>query len=195
MISGSDRSASVSIVELIPGEHYIVVARAGGDDVPDDDAVEELRILAYARRNKGTLGNPAEQVAATLAETVAGGILTNSVWAQCEAAARYVSRLRASRRDKRATDGAEEAEGAARRAVEALGSAGVPVSASAATMVGISGIGADGTPWKIAFEAAGDPVDVQVDISGTVFDIMIGPCALDSRHAAERKAAAMRPGG
>src|ERR1700676_4380559 len=119
MISGLDRPASTGIVELIPGGHYIVIAGADADAVPDEDTVEELRILAYARRNKGTLGNAAEQVAATLAETVAGGILTNSVWAQCEAASRYVSRLRASRRDKRAADGAEEAEEAARNAVEA----------------------------------------------------------------------------
>lgn len=53
----SRHRARVRVVTLIPGEHYVAFFGSGDGVVPDDDAIEELRILAYTRRNKETLGS------------------------------------------------------------------------------------------------------------------------------------------
>jgi len=156
------------VVELIPGERYVIVAD-GTDAIPDEDVIEELRILAYAQRNKGTLGPESVQAIETLAEAVATGVITNAVWAECQEAKRFADKLR-SRRQKRI----REAEEAKKHALEAIRESQVPVAGSAALDVAVSGTGADGTTWKVSCKANGQPVELHMDVSGTVIDVIIG---------------------
>jgi len=126
------------VVELIPDEHYVVFTD-GSDVLPDEDAIEELRILAYAQRNKGTLGPGSALAIETLAEVVATGVITNAVWAECQEAKRFADKLRSRRRER-----VHKAEEAAQRALEAVQEPQIPVAALATANVTVSGTGADG---------------------------------------------------
>jgi hypothetical protein len=156
------------VVELIPGEHYVVFAD-DSDAFPDEDVIEELRILAYTQRNKGTLGPGTAQVVETLAEAVATGVVTNVVWAECQEAKRFADKLRGRRRKR-----IDEADEAKKRALEAIGEPGVPVAVPSALEVAVSGTGADGTLWQVSCTADGKPVKLRMDVSGTVIDVIIG---------------------
>jgi len=158
------------VIELIPGEHYVVFTNRG-DSLPDADTVEELRIIAYARRNKGTLGPAEIQTVETLASTVASGVVTNVVWAGCQMARDYVGKFRSRRRER-----IQKAEEAAAHALEAAQDARVPVTLPAgiaATKVTVSGTGEDGTTWRVSCEANGKAVQMQMDACGAVIDIEI----------------------
>lgn len=157
------------VIELIPGEHYVVLTDSS-DALPDEDTVEELRIIAYARRNKETLGPAELQAIETLAETVAAGVFTNAVWAECQAARDYVGKLRSRRRER-----IQKAEEAAKRALEAAQDAHLPVTAPSGADVTVSGTGEEGTTWQVSCKAGDKPVQFQMDVSGTVIDIMIRP--------------------
>lgn len=156
------------VVELIPGEHYIVFNDDSGA-LLDEDVIEELRILAYAQRGKGTLGPGSAQAIETLAETVATGIVTNAIWAECQEAKRFADKLRSRRRGR-----VGKAEEAAQRAVEAVQAPQVPVATLSVADVAVSGTGADGTTWRISCATSGRPVDLHMDVSGTVVDVIIG---------------------
>lgn len=157
------------VIELIPGEHYVVFTDSN-DALPDEDTIEELRIIAYAQRNKGTLGPAEVQAIETLAEAVATGVITNTVWAGCQAAKDYVGKLRSRRRER-----IRKAEEAVKRALEAVQDAQVPVTASPGADATVSGTGEDGTTWQVSFKADDKPVQFQMDVSGAVIDIMIRP--------------------
>lgn len=157
------------VVELIPGEHYVVFTDSS-DALPDEDAIEELRIIAYAQRNKGTLGPAEMQAIETLAETVAAGVFTNAVWAECQAAKDYVGKLRSRRRK-----GIQKAEEAAKRALEAAQDAHLPVTATSGTDFTVSGTGEEGTTWQVSCKVGDKPVQFQMDVSGAVIDVMIRP--------------------
>jgi hypothetical protein len=109
-----DDQAEPHVVELIPGEHYVVFFGTGDTVLPSEEGIEELRVLAYARRNKETLGTTGIQVAETLAEVVAAGVATNAIWVQCQAAARYVKQRRAASQ-ARSLNGPDESPGARSR--------------------------------------------------------------------------------
>jgi hypothetical protein len=153
------------VVELIPGEHYVVFTDSG-DALPDEDVIEELKILAYAHRKKETLGPGTTQVIATLAEAVAEGIVTNVIWAGCQEAKAYVVKLRSRRREH-----LREAEEAARHALEAIQAPQIPVAApAAATEIQASGMG---TGWNASYKSAGKMVEFYMDGSGNVIDVTI----------------------
>ena len=156
-------------IELIPGEHYIVFTDSS-DAPPDEDTVEELRIIAYARRNKGTLGPAGMQAVETLAETVATGVFTNAIWAECQAAKEYVDKLRRRRRER-----IQKAGEAAERALEAVQNPQVPVTAPSGANVTVSGTGEEGTTWQVSCRTGDKPVQFQMDVSGAVIEIMIRP--------------------
>jgi hypothetical protein len=156
------------VVELIPGEHYVVFAD-DSDAYLDEDVIEELRILAYAQRNKGTLGPGTLQMVETLAEAVATGVITNVVWSECQEAKRFADKLRGRRRER-----IQEAEEAKRRALEAIAEPGVPVVVPFALEVAVSGTGREGTTWQVSCKADGTPVELHMDVSGTVIDVIIG---------------------
>ncbi len=160
--------AQSHVVELIPGEHYVVFTD-DGDALPDEEVIEELRILAYAQRGKGTLGPETAQVVETLAEAVATGVVTNVVWAECQEAKRFVDKLR-DRRRKHIREAGEARE----RALEAIGEPGVPIAVPSALEVAVSGTGAEGTTWQVSCRADGKPVELHMDVSGTVIDVIIG---------------------
>jgi hypothetical protein len=157
------------VIELIRGEHYVVFTDSS-DALPDEDTVEELRIIAYARRNKETLGPAEMQAIETLAETVATGIVTNVVWAQCQMARDYVGKLRSRRRER-----IQKAQEAAGRAIEAARDAQVPVAVPAGAHITVSGTGDEGTTWRVSCKAGDKPVHIEMDVSGAVIDIMISP--------------------
>jgi hypothetical protein len=159
---------NLHIVVLIPGQHYVVFTDVS-DLLPDDDVIEELRILAYAQRNKRTLGPETSQTIETLAEAVASGVISNTVWAECQEAKRFVDKLRSRRRRR-----LSEAEEAAQHALEAIKASRIPVVAPLPSNLTVSGTGADGTAWKISCKTAGQPVELRMDLSGTVIDVMIG---------------------
>ena len=156
------------VIELIPGEHYLAFTDSG-DPLPDEDTIEELRVIAYARRNKGTLGPSEVQVIETLAEAVATGVLTNVIWAQCQAAKDYVDTLRSRRRER-----LQKAEDAARLALEAAQDAQVADSALAAGNVTVSGTD-EAFTWQVSCRTGDKPVQFEMDMAGTVIDIMIRP--------------------
>jgi hypothetical protein len=171
MINGQEvttQQAQSHVVELIPGEHYVVFT-GGSDAVPDEDVIEELRILAYAQRSKGTLGPETVQVVETLAETVATGVITSAVWAECQEAKRFADKLRSRRRER-----IRKTEEAAKRALQAIQEPQVPVAAHSPVDVAVSGTGTDGTTWQVSCKVDGRPVELRMDVSGTVIDIIIG---------------------
>jgi len=161
-------SAPSRVVELIPGEHYVVFTD-GGDTLPDVDVIGELRILAYARRNKETLGPGTAQVIATLAEAVATGVATDVLWAECQEAKSFADKLRSRRRER-----LRKADEAAQHALEAIQAPQIPVAAPAGTAdITVSGTGVDGTIWNASFEASGKLVKFHLDGSGNVIDVTI----------------------
>ena len=160
--------ATSRVVELIPGEQYIVLADSG-DALPDEDAIGELRILAYARRNKETLGPATDQVIATLAEAVASGVATNVLWAQCQQAKSFADKLRSRRRER-----LRKAGEVAGRALEVIQAPQIPVAAPAsATDIIVSGTGADGTVWKASCKGNGKLTEFHMDASGSVINVTI----------------------
>ena len=167
----SRHRAQAQVVTLIPGEHYVAFFGSEDGILPDDDAVEELRILAYTRRNKETLGPIGPHDVITLAEAVAGGIITNALWAECQAAARYVKRRRTASHPKPIESPAEATD----RALEAIQSPSIPVpTAPSPQTCTVSGIAADGAPWTISCQTDDGPIEVHLDASGMVADIILG---------------------
>jgi hypothetical protein len=167
--------AQPRVIELIPGEHYLVFTDPSAE-LPDEDATEELRMIAYAQRKKETLGGPVElEAIATLAQAVATGVVTNYVWEECKAAKEYVSRVRSRRRErKEAAEAAKPAEVAAKDALEAVqaGFPGIPAAGGAITL---SAIGEDGSSLQVSCRSADKRVEFRVDVTGTVIDVMIRP--------------------
>src|ERR1700743_3127582 len=126
--------AQANVVELIRDGHYLVFTN---DTVlPDEGAIEELRILAYAQRKKPTLGPENAQAIETLAEAVATGVLTNVVWAGCQEAKRLVDKLPARRREP-----IRDAGEAERHALEAGEASQIPIALSPFPEVTVSGTG------------------------------------------------------
>jgi len=161
-------SAPLYVVELIPGEHYVVLTD-GGDALPDEDVIGELRILSYAQRDKETLGPDTAQTVATLAEAVATGVATDVLWAECQEAKRFVDKLRSRRKER-----LRKPEEAARHALEAIQAPQIPVAVEAAvTDISVSGTGADGSTWKASCKASGKLIAFQMDVAGTVIDVTI----------------------
>jgi hypothetical protein len=96
MTEPDDRRAVV--ITLIPGEEYLVLQDPADEDVPDDPAVQELRMRAYELRGKETLDGPtALEVIGTVAGYMASGVVGNATWAMFPAAARWVQRVRSRR--------------------------------------------------------------------------------------------------
>ena len=96
MTEPDDRRAVV--ITLIPGEEYLVLQDPADEDVPDDPAVQELRMRAYQLRGKETLDGPtALEVIGTVAGYMASGVVGNATWAMFPAAARWVQRVRSRR--------------------------------------------------------------------------------------------------
>jgi hypothetical protein len=157
------------VVELIPGEHYIVFTDAS-DVLPDEDVIEELRILAYAQRNKGTLGPGSAQAIETLAGVVASGVITDAVWAECQEAKRFADKVRSRRRER-----IRKAAEAAKHALEAVETPRLPLAGLSAADVTVSGTGADGTTWQVSCTASGTPVELHMDVAGAVIDVIIRP--------------------
>ncbi|HXL92409.1 MAG TPA: hypothetical protein VN969_26020 [Streptosporangiaceae bacterium] len=166
------------VVELIPGERYVVFRGTQSSEtldelIPGGEAIEELRILAYAQRNKDVLGPVSEQVIMGMAEAIAGGIGTDVLWGECQALGRYVKERRASRRKP-----VEQVEEAAQLTVEAMRAPDVPVTTvPSPSSLKISGTAGEGSPWKIECEADGKPIDAHVESIGAgavVIDIRIG---------------------
>jgi hypothetical protein len=156
------------VVELIPGEHYIVLTDSG-DALPDEDVIGELRILAYARRNKETLGPGTAQVIATLAEAVATGVAADALWEECQEAKSFVDKLRSRRRER-----LRKADEAARRALEAIQAPQIPVAAPAsAADITVSGTGADGTIWNASCKISDKLIEIQMDVCGNAIDVTI----------------------
>jgi hypothetical protein len=168
MLDFATPKAPSRVVELIPGEHYIVLTD-GGDPFPDEDVIGELRILAYAQRDKETLGPDTAQTVAALAEAVATGVATDVLWAECQEAKRFVDKLRSRRKER-----LRKPEEAARQALEAINSPQIPVAVDAAvTDISVSGVGADGSTWKGSCKAGGKLIEFQMDVAGTAVDVII----------------------
>jgi len=162
-----------TVLELVPGEHYVVFFRVADGDLPDEDAVEELKILAHAELGKEVLGPAETQAVISLAEAVAGGLITNGLWAQCQAAASFVAKRRAAKKAKTVHNAAD----AARLAVEAIRSPEVPVSAPPPGVFVSVKAASDALPWEISCQSGGAPVRVHAEQSGAIIDIVIGPAA------------------
>ncbi|MGH3292962.1 MAG: hypothetical protein ACRDP7_14245 [Trebonia sp.] len=161
-------TAPTRVAELIPGEHYVVLTDGGGA-FPDEDVIEELRILAYAKRDKETLGPDVAQTVASLSEAVAVGVASDMLWAECQEAKRFVDKLRSGRKKR-----LRKPEDAARQGLEAIKSPQIPVIVDAAvTEISVSGTGADGSTWKGSCKASGKLIEFQVDVDGTVIDVII----------------------
>jgi hypothetical protein len=170
-VNRSDSAAQQTrdiVVELIQDEHYVIIS-GGSGAIPDEDVIGELRILAYVRRGKGTLGPESAQAVETLAEAVATGVITNTIWAGCQSAKRFAVKLRAQHRER-----IRKAEEAEQRALEAVRAVPIPVTASPAAEVTVSGSGADGTTWKLSCKFDGRPVEVHMDGAGMAIDVIIG---------------------
>ena len=164
---GEPIPAEPVVIELIPGEHYLVLFDKPGD-APAEETVEELRILAYARRGHDTLGPGWDGAVATLAQAVSTGSVTGPLWAQCQAAAKYVLNRKAR---------AEQLpvmppDRAVAMALEALTSAEatipVPVAYSKVDIAAPDG------SFHITVRTQGTPIEVHVDTAGQVVDVIIG---------------------
>jgi hypothetical protein len=164
------------VIELIPGEHYLVFTDPSAE-LPDEDAIEELRMIAYAQRKKETLGGPVElEAIATLAQAVATGVVTNYVWEGCKAAKEYVSRVRDRHRElKKAAEAAKPAEEAAKGALEAVQAAGLPGVPAAGSAITLSATGEDGSSLQVSCRSVDKRVEFQLDVAGAVIDVMIRP--------------------
>jgi hypothetical protein len=161
----SDGSVRPCLIELIPGEHCIVFF---GADPPDEDAIEDLRILAYKCRNKDTLSVAGDaQVVPTIAEAIVSGVATNFVWQEYKAARRYLARLRDRHQGERREGGAEAAE-LAGRAIRLVAPGATPdLTVSWPT---------DSGPWQVSYRTAdGKPARVQVVAEHDLAEVMIGP--------------------
>ena len=168
--------AQPRVIELIPGEHYLVFTDPSAE-LPDEDAIEELRMIAYAQRKKETLGGPVElEAIATLAQAVATGVVTNYVWEECKAAKEYVSRVRSRRRErKEAAEAAKPTEDAANDALEVVQAARLPGVPAAGGAIILSATGEDGSSLQISCRSADKRVEFQLDVAGTVIDVTIRP--------------------
>ncbi|GAA4592458.1 hypothetical protein GCM10023194_54320 [Planotetraspora phitsanulokensis] len=146
------------VVELIPGEEALVFLDA--DDLPDEDTVSELRMQAYARQDDPTLG-PGEtaDVLRTLAEYAASGVVGAAAVTPFTATLRYLQRWRGKRRDNR-IDIDRAIELARGLCHTALGVDSTACTVTAAT--------SDDGGWRVRLAAAGVPVEVFVDASGTL---------------------------
>lgn len=70
------------VVRLIANEEFVVVYPEGAGDELDALAIRELRVHAYKRRGKDTLGLPVGvETLETLAEFAASGMVGNAAWA------------------------------------------------------------------------------------------------------------------
>ncbi len=177
-----------TVLELVPGEHYVVFFDATDGDLPDADAIEELKILAQADRGKEVLGPAEAQAVISLADAVAGGLITNGLWAQCQAAASFATKRRAAKRAKTVQSAAD----AASLAVEAMRSPDVPLSAPPSGVSVSVKAASDVLPWDISCQSDGTPVRVRAEQAGAIVDIVIGPAAVD-RAAGCSTGASVRP--
>lgn len=161
-------TAPARVVELIPGEHYVVLTNDGGA-FPDEDVIEELRILAYAKRGKETLGPDVAQTVASMSEAIAAGVASDLLWQECQEAKRFVDKLRSLLKKR-----LRKPEDAAQQGLEAIKSPQIPVTVEAGiTEISVSGTGADGSTWKGSCKASGKLIEFQMDVAGTAIDVII----------------------
>jgi hypothetical protein len=160
-----------TVIELIPGEHYLVLFAAPGE-LPDNETIEELRILAYARRRRDTLGPGLETAIATLAQAVSADILPGSVWMRCQAAVSYVRNYRA----RPAPPAAVSSEQVAVAALEAIRAAQAPVPVPVPVPAAFSRVDVS-VPhggYHLTVQSHGSPVNVIVDEAHRLVDVIIG---------------------
>jgi hypothetical protein len=154
------------VLELIPGEHYLVLFVEPGD-MPDEETIEELRILAYARRRRDTLGSSKEAVVAALAQAASADGLTGSVWARCQAAISYVRNYRVHAVPREVDLGR-----LAESALETIGSAEVPDPII--TAYSKIEVKAPGGGYQVTVQSHGTPVNVIIDDARRLVDVIIG---------------------
>lgn len=111
----------------------------------------------------------------SLAEAVAGGLITNGLWAQCQAAASLVAKRRAAQRARTVQSAAD----AASLAVEAIRSPEVPVFPPPSGVSVSVKAASDVLPWEISCQSDGAPVRVRAEQAGAIVDIVIGPAAVN----------------
>jgi len=172
----SSQSRRLDLIELIPGEHYLVFFDADPGTLPDEDAIEELRILAYMARDKPVLGLAEQAVAVTVAEAVSGNLISEAIWERFPAAWRFVRHWR-ERRKSAAPATAEEAGEAAVQAVQAVESSSTPPAApSAAPLVSEADIEVttpQGEAVKVSVRTPGKWVQVTVETTCSCAEVTI----------------------
>jgi hypothetical protein len=170
------QSRGLKLIELIPGERYLVFFDADPDTLPDEDAIEELRLMAYMARRKPVLG-PVEQIveAAVLsvAETVSGNLISEAISERFPAARRFMRRWR-ERRKSAAPVTTEEAKEAAALAAQAVESSSTPPAAPSAVPLLEADIevpAAEGGTVKVSVRAPGKWLKVTVETTGGFADV------------------------
>lgn len=104
-------------VELIPGEHYLVLLDADRSELPERDVVDELASLALRQRPKPMLGPDLAAHAVAVADGIISALLLGASTTQYRAAKRWIDRYR-GRRDGREIE-RDTASQAARAALAA----------------------------------------------------------------------------
>jgi hypothetical protein len=154
------------VVTLIPGEDYLVFVNPGPDDLPDEVTIQELRIQAYQRRNKATLGasDLAVEMVRTLVDYAAAGIVGAVALAPFHATGRYIKQWRAKRRP---TANRTHVESIAYAAVDK-----VPLPTGKPTTASIDR--AEDSGWHLVLISDGTPIRVTVDPSASAVSVIVG---------------------
>jgi hypothetical protein len=165
-----DGTSAAHVIELIPGQDSLVLFTEVDDELPDEDAIDELRMHAYERAAAPDLGTP-EMVsdALTVAQMMADGVVGAAAWEGLRATKRFVDRWRA--RDD-APLASPEATG--ERALFAARLAGaLPAPATApAPVPAVGSVVGEPTGWTVTIDVpGGGQVRVDLDRSGTVANV------------------------
>jgi hypothetical protein len=184
----TDSGTAFHVIELIPGEDVLVIA-SGDSDLPDEDAVAELRMQAYERRDEATLGTSISSALQTLAEFLVAGVIGNAAWAPFPAAVRYAREWQ--RRRKAATPIlAEQAIARARQVCRVAFGKALPElhTDSVHPLIGDEG-------WRVTLRQDTQTVHVEMDSAGVICSVWRYRAMADSAADQGGEVRQFRPDG
>jgi hypothetical protein len=169
--AASGQSRKLDVIELIPGEHYLVFFDASPADLPDEDTIAELRLLAGIARHSSVLGateQAVEAVTMTLAVAASANVISDIWWNRFQAAGRFAQRWR----ERRKSAAPVTAEEAVKLVTQATESGALPVAAPASeTDITLTTPG--GGAVKISIRTPAARVRIRVETTGSIADVTI----------------------
>jgi hypothetical protein len=169
----TDSGTEYHVIELVPGEEVLIIA-SDDTELPDNDAVAELRMQAYERRDEATLGTSIPSALQTLAGFIAAGVIGNAAWAAFPAAVRYARECH-RRRKSAGPILAEQAIARARQMCRvAFGKALPELHVDSVHPL----IGGEG--WRVTLSQGAQMVHVEMDNAGVICCVWRYPAMADS---------------